>query len=104
MLHVYDVDGVGVWEEGEDTVEEIEDRVVVGTTMTPVEDATLDGDEDVEGWTNVTDVPTATPVPWSVTSANTCPDTQSQSHLHPTSWQLYPGIQHPPFGLSGQLV
>jgi hypothetical protein len=46
VLHVCDVDGVGV---SEAEVEEV--YCVVGTTTTPVEEEALDEDVEVEGWT-----------------------------------------------------
>lgn len=77
-----------------------EEYCVVGTTMTPVEDAALDADVDVEGWTYVTDVSTATPIKRSVPIAALI----VVHYLHPIPEQLYPGRQQPPFGDSGQLV
>jgi hypothetical protein len=95
VLHVCEADGVGVSE-----VDVEEEDCVVGTTTTPVEEEALDADVEVEGWTKVTDVATATPIEWSVPIAAST----VIHHLHPTPEQLYPGRQQPPFGDSGQLV
>lgn len=48
VLHVYDVDGVGV---GEGVVEDATEDRVVGITITPVEEVVLDLGVDVDGWT-----------------------------------------------------
>lgn len=61
------MEGVGVGEEveedekDEEVKENEEEDWVVGTTTAPVEVVLLDEDVDVEGWTKVMDVATATP-------------------------------------------
>lgn len=60
MLHVLDVDGVVV-DVGVGEVGAGEEDCVVGMTTTALDEAALDADVDVEGWTYVTDVSTATP-------------------------------------------